>query len=120
MAEADHPLAVAMRGITKRFPGVIANDQVDFEVRKGEIHALLGENGAGKSTLMSVLCGLYQPDEGTVYLANSQSGHLELVNIDSPRAAIEAGIGMVHQHFKLVSTQTVTENIILGLKGIPV
>ena len=119
MAEADHPLAVAMRGITKRFPGVIANDQVDFEVRKGEIHALLGENGAGKSTLMSVLCGLYQPDEGTVYLANSQSGHLELVNIDSPRAAIEAGLGMVHQHFKLVSTQTVTENIILGLKGIP-
>jgi simple sugar transport system ATP-binding protein len=108
-----------MRGITKRFPGVIANDQVDFELRKGEIHALLGENGAGKSTLMSVLCGLYLPDEGAIYLANAQTGHLESANIDSPRAAIEAGIGMVHQHFKLVSSQTVTENIILGLEGIP-
>ena len=119
MAQSDQPLAVAMRGITKRFPGVIANDQVDFELRKGEIHALLGENGAGKSTLMSVLCGLYLPDEGAIYLANAQTGHLEPANIDSPRAAIEAGIGMVHQHFKLVSSQTVTENIILGLEGIP-
>jgi general nucleoside transport system ATP-binding protein len=119
MAQSDQPLAVAMRGITKRFPGVIANDQVDFELRKGEIHALLGENGAGKSTLMSVLCGLYLPDEGAIYLANAQTGHLESANIDSPRAAIEAGIGMVHQHFKLVSSQTVTENIILGLEGIP-
>ena len=119
MAESEHPLAVAMRGITKRFPGVVANDQVDFEVRRGEIHALLGENGAGKSTLMSVLCGLYQPDEGAVYLARSGNGALERVNIDCPAAAIKAGIGMVHQHFKLVSPQTVTENIILGLKGIP-
>jgi general nucleoside transport system ATP-binding protein len=117
--ESAQPLAVAMRGITKRFPGVIANDQVDFEVRKGEIHALLGENGAGKSTLMSVLCGLYQPDEGAIYLARSDNGALEQVNIHSPAAAIEAGIGMVHQHFKLVAPQTVTENIILGLKGIP-
>lgn len=118
MAQSDQPLAVSMRGITKRFPGVIANDRVDFEVRKGEIHALLGENGAGKSTLMSVLCGLYQQDEGTIYLANRETGKLEQVNIDSPRAAIDAGIGMVHQHFKLVSPQTVTENIVLGLKGI--
>jgi general nucleoside transport system ATP-binding protein len=119
MAESEHPLAVAMRGITKRFPGVVANHQVDFEVRRGEIHALLGENGAGKSTLMSVLCGLYQPDEGVVYLAKSGNGALERANIDSPASAINAGIGMVHQHFKLVSPQTVTENIILGLKGIP-
>ena len=119
MAHSDQPLAISMRGITKRFPGVIANDQVDFEVRKGEIHALLGENGAGKSTLMSVLCGLYQPDEGEVYLTQTGNGRLEKAHIDSPRAAIEAGIGMVHQHFKLVSPQSVTENIILGLNGIP-
>ena len=119
MTDSEHPLAVAMHGITKRFPGVIANEQVDFEVRKGEIHALLGENGAGKSTLMSVLCGLYLPDEGSIDLAQSGNGKLERVNIDSPAAAINAGIGMVHQHFKLVSPQTVTENIILGLKGIP-
>ena len=122
MAQAtsgDHPLAVAMRGITKRFPGVIANDQVNFDVRRGEIHALLGENGAGKSTLMSVLCGLYQPDEGAVYLARSDNGELERTVINSPRQAIEAGVGMVHQHFKLVAPQTVTENIIIGLTGIP-
>lgn len=117
--DSDQPLAVAMRGITKRFPGVVANDQVNFDVRKGEIHALLGENGAGKSTLMSALCGLYQPDEGAIYLARSGNGALERIHIDSPRTAIEAGIGMVHQHFKLVDPQTVTENIILGLKGIP-
>lgn len=117
--DSNQPLAVAMRGITKRFPGVIANDQVDFDVRKGEIHALLGENGAGKSTLMSALCGLYQPDEGVIYLAQPGNGALERIHIDSPRTAIEAGIGMVHQHFKLVAPQTVTENIILGLKGIP-
>lgn len=120
MAVSERPVAVAMRGVTKRFPGVIANDQVDLEVRQGEIHALLGENGAGKSTLMSVLCGLYQQDKGEIYLASSQNSSLQRVNIDSPRKAIELGIGMVHQHFKLVPTHTVTENIILGLQGLPV
>jgi general nucleoside transport system ATP-binding protein len=119
MTESEQPLAVVMRGITKRFPGVIANDSVDFEVHKGEIHALLGENGAGKSTLMSILCGLYLPDEGVIYLAKSGDGTLERANIDAPAAAINAGIGMVHQHFKLVAPLTVTENIILGLNGIP-
>lgn len=119
MTQSEHPLAVSMRGITKRFPGVVANDQVDLEIRAGEIHALLGENGAGKSTLMSVLCGLYQPDEGEIYLRTVENGQLQRAFIDSPRAAIDAGIGMVHQHFKLVPTQTVTENIILGLKGVP-
>ena len=117
MAENAHPIAVAMRGVTKRFPGVLANDRVNLEVRKGEVHALLGENGAGKSTLMSALCGLYQPDEGEIYLA-APDGELRLAAIHSPRAAIEAGIGMVHQHFKLVSTQTVAENVILGLRGV--
>lgn len=107
------PLAVDMRGITKRFPGVIANNAVNFQVRAGEIHALLGENGAGKSTLMSVLCGLYEPEEGGIYLA------AEAARIRSPRDAIKAGIGMVHQHFKLVPSQTVAENVIIGLSGVP-
>ena len=100
---------VSMRGITKRFPGVLANDLVDFDLRKGEIHALLGENGAGKSTLMNVLAGLYRPEEGTILVAGKE------VSIDSPRQAIEHGIGMIHQHFMLVPSQTVTENILLGL-----
>jgi len=104
-----------MRGITKRFPGVLANDQVDLEVYKGEIHALLGENGAGKSTLMSVLCGLYQPDEGEIYLNLGLDDGPRRVNISSPRDAINLGIGMVHQHFKLVPNQTVSENVILGM-----
>ena len=103
-------IVVHMRGIVKRFPGVLANDQVDFDLRRGEIHALLGENGAGKSTLMNVLAGLYQADSGTI-LVNG-----EAVSFSSPRDAIEAGIGMVHQHFMLVPSQTVTENILLGLK----
>lgn len=119
MSDITYPLAVQMRGITKRFPGVLANQRVDFEVRQGEIHALLGENGAGKSTLMSVLCGLYQPDEGEIYLAAGPQGELKPANIHSPRDAIAAGIGMVHQHFKLVPTQTVAENVILGLEGVP-
>jgi len=100
---------VEMRGIVKRFPGVIANDHVDFDLRRGEIHALLGENGAGKSTLMNVLAGLYRADGGTMKV-NGQ-----LVDFHSPRDAIDAGIGMVHQHFMLVPSQTVTENILLGL-----
>ncbi len=99
---------VEMRGITKRFPGIIANDQVTLQLKKGEIHALLGENGAGKSTLMSVLFGFYQPEEGEIYVRG------EKVEIKSPNVAHELGIGMVHQHFQLIDTFTVVENIILG------
>ena len=102
-------LVVQMRSITKKFPGVIANDQVDFDLRFGEVHALLGENGAGKSTLMNVLAGLYRAEGGTTYVQGKQ------VNFSSPREAIDAGIGMVHQHFMLVPSQSVTENILLGL-----
>jgi simple sugar transport system ATP-binding protein len=105
----DTPYAVEMRGIVKRFPGVLANDHTDFNLRQGEVHALLGENGAGKSTLMNVLAGLYKPDEGTICI----NGKPTVLN--SPRDAIAAGLGMIHQHFMLVPTQTVTENIILGL-----
>jgi ABC-type uncharacterized transport system ATPase subunit len=97
-----------MRGITKRFPGVLANDAVDFEAAPGEVHALLGENGAGKSTLSNILIGLYRPDEGEIRLYG------EPVSFQSPSDAIEAGIGMVHQHFRLVPVFTVAENIILG------
>jgi simple sugar transport system ATP-binding protein len=97
-----------MQGITKRFPGVLANDEVDFEAAAGEVHALLGENGAGKSTLSNILTGLYRPDEGTIALYG------EPVRFDSPSDAIDAGIGMVHQHFRLVPPFTVAENIILG------
>jgi len=103
------PLAIEAVGIVKSFPGVLANDHVDFDVRQGEIHALLGENGAGKSTLMNVLAGLYRPDDGTVRVAGVP------VDLRSPRDAIAAGIGMVHQHFALVPSQTVAENILLGL-----
>lgn len=99
---------VEMRNITKRFGNFVANDAINLTVRKGEIHALLGENGAGKSTLMNVLFGLYQPDEGEIYINE------EKVVIDGPNTAIKLGIGMVHQHFKLVQPFTVTENIILG------
>src|SRR3990172_6775714 len=101
--------AVEMRGIIKRFPGVLANDRVDFDLRAGEIHALLGENGAGKSTLMSVLAGLYKPEAGTIYVQGQP------VHFNSPRDAIARGLGMIHQHFTLVPSQTVTENILLGL-----
>lgn len=106
---ADTPLAVEMRGIVKRFPGVLANDHVDFDLRQGEVHALLGENGAGKSTLMNVLAGLYRPEEGQILVEGRP------VHFTSPRDAISAGLGMVHQHFMLVPSQTVTENIVLGL-----
>lgn len=101
---------VELRGITKRFPGIVANDNISLQLRKGEIHALLGENGAGKSTLMSILFGLYQPDEGDIYV----NGNRE--TIDGPGKAIKLGIGMVHQHFKLVQNFTVAENIILGVE----
>jgi ABC-type uncharacterized transport system ATPase subunit len=97
-----------MRGITKRFPLVLANDHVDFEVEWGEVHALIGENGAGKSTLMKILYGLQQPDEGTIEVDGKQ------VAIHSARDAIDLGIGMVHQHFMLVEPLTVTENLVLG------
>ncbi|NPA89954.1 MAG: ABC transporter ATP-binding protein [Chloroflexi bacterium] len=102
-------VAVEMRNIVKRFPGVLANDHVNFSALEGEIHALLGENGAGKTTLMNILSGLYRPDEGEIYIYGKR------VFFNSPRDAIAHGVGMVHQHFKLVETHTVTENIILGL-----
>src|ERR671928_52185 len=105
---ADEPPALELRGITKRFPGVLANDHVDFDLRRREVHALLGENGAGKSTLMSILYGLYHPDEGEVIVDGRP------VAIDSPRRAIDLGIGMVHQHFMLVPVMTVAENIVLA------
>ena len=96
--------AVAMRGITKRFPGVVANDGVDFEAATGEVHALLGENGAGKSTLSNILTGLYRPDEGEILLYGRR------VEFESPRDALQAGICMVHQHFRLVEPFTVAED----------
>src|ERR1051325_9559438 len=101
--------SLAMRGISKRFPGVLANDHVDFDVKSGEVHALLGENGAGKSTLMKILYGLYHPDEGEILLNGKP------VMIASPTDAINLGIGMIHQHFMLVQTLTVAENVALGL-----
>jgi simple sugar transport system ATP-binding protein len=105
----ERPAVVQMRGITKRFPGVLANDAVDLDIRAGEVHALLGENGAGKSTLMNVLAGLYRQDEGEIVVRGRR------VEFHSPRDAIAAGIGMVHQHFKLVPVQTVVENVIIGM-----
>ncbi len=102
-------LAVEMRGIVKRFPGVVANDGVDFDLRVGEVHALLGENGAGKSTLMNILDGLYAPDDGEIRVSGERR------EFRSPRDAIAVGLGMVHQHFALVPTMTVTENVLLGL-----
>ena len=102
--------AIEMLGITKKFPGIIANDNITLRVKKGEIHALLGENGAGKSTLMSVLFGLYQPEEGII-----KKNGVE-VNIKNPNDANALGIGMVHQHFKLVECFTVLDNIIMGVE----
>jgi len=105
---SENNLALEVRNITKRFPGVLANDRVDFDLKKGEIHALLGENGAGKSTLMNVIYGLYSQDEGEFFING------EPAEIDNPHDAIDAGIGMVHQHFMLVPVFSVAENIILG------
>jgi simple sugar transport system ATP-binding protein len=100
--------ALEMRGITKRYPGVVANNKVDLKVRPGEVHALLGENGAGKTTLMNILYGLARPDEGEILLDG------EPANITGPSDAISRGISMVHQHFMLVPVFTVAENILLG------
>jgi general nucleoside transport system ATP-binding protein len=107
---AEGPPLLELKGITKRFPGVVANDHVDFELRKGEVHALLGENGAGKSTLMNILYGLYHPDEGEIWMNGDP------VRIDSARNAIDRGIGMVHQHFMLIPVMTVAENIVLAME----
>ncbi|ELY98275.1 Monosaccharide-transporting ATPase [Natrialba chahannaoensis JCM 10990] len=106
--EAETDLAVHLDGITKRFPGVVANDNVDLRVERGSVHALLGENGAGKTTLMNVLYGLYEPEEGRVVVDGTER------MFDSPRDAIDAGVGMIHQHFMLVDSMTVAENIALG------
>ena len=106
----ENQYAIEMLNITKRFPGIIANDNITLQLKKGEIHALLGENGAGKSTLMSVLFGLYQPEEGII----KKDG--EVVKINDPNDANRLGIGMVHQHFKLVECFSVLDNIILGVE----
>ena len=104
----DERPALELRGITKRFPGVVANDGISFDLRHGEVHALLGENGAGKSTLMNILYGLYRPDEGEILIDGQP------VVMHSPKDAIERGIGMVHQHFMLIPVMTVAENIVLA------
>ena len=104
-------LAIEMLEITKVFPGIVANDKVNFSVMEAEVHALLGENGAGKSTLMSILFGLYEPDGGTIKIRGKE------VKIHNPNDATALKIGMVHQHFKLVHSFTVTENIVLGLES---
>ena len=103
-------LLLQLTGITKRFPGIVANDHVDFDLAKGEVHALLGENGAGKSTLMNILYGLYHADEGEIRINGKP------LRIDSPNDAIKAGIGMVHQHFMLIPVMTVAENIVLAVE----
>src|SRR5262245_33165209 len=107
---ATDGLVLEMRGIRKVFPGVVANDGVSFDVRRGEVHALLGENGAGKSTLMNILYGLYRPDGGEIRVNG------RVVSFSSAREAIHAGIGMVHQHFMLIPVMTVAGNIVLGLE----
>ena len=104
----ERSLVLEMRHITKRFPGIVANDDIGFDLREGEVHALLGENGAGKSTLMNILYGLYHPDEGEILIKG------KAVRLGSPSAAIDAGVGMVHQHFMLIPVMTVAENIVLA------
>ena len=102
------PTVLEMRGITKQFPGVLANDDVSFDLGRGEVHALLGENGAGKSTLMNILYGLYRPDAGEIRIGGKP------VSFGSAKDAIASGLGMVHQHFMLIPVMTVAENIVLA------
>ena len=99
------PTVLEMRGIVKHFPGVLANDDVSFDLARGEVHALLGENGAGKSTLMNILYGLYKPDAGEILVSGKS------VSFSSAKDAIDSGLGMVHQHFMLIPVMTVAENI---------
>nr|MBN1228250.1 ABC transporter ATP-binding protein [Anaerolineae bacterium] len=106
------PPVLELRGITKAFPGVLANDHIDLTLEEGTVHALLGENGAGKSTLMNILYGLYTPDEGEIYIRDQR------VEIDGPNKAISLGIGMVHQHFMLIPVFTVAENVMLGVESL--
>jgi simple sugar transport system ATP-binding protein len=108
MDKTNNPLVLQAKGLTKRFPGVLANDKVDLDLYEGEVLALLGENGAGKSTLMNMLYGLYHPDEGEIYIRG------EKVELKNPRDAIDRGVGMVHQHFQLVPVMSVAENVMLG------
>src|SRR3954453_7876547 len=108
MSTSEQPFAVELRGITKRFPGVVANRDIGLRVRRGHVHAIVGENGAGKSTLMKTLYGEHRPDEGHILLDGRE------VHFKSPADAIAAGIGMVHQHFMLADNFTVLENIVLG------
>jgi len=107
---SEPEVVLELSGITKRFPGIVANDGIDFDLRRGEVHALLGENGAGKSTLMNILYGLYSPDEGEILVRG------ERARISSPGDAIDHGIGMVHQHFMLIPVMSVTENIVLAVE----
>ena len=107
MAERERPI-LELKGITKEFPGILANDHIDFDLRRGEVHALLGENGAGKSTLMNILYGLYSPDEGEILVKG------ERVRFSGPGRRDRHGIGMVHQHFMLVPVMSVAENIVLA------
>ena len=106
------PPLLELHGITKRFPGVLANDHISLTLEPGEIHALLGENGAGKTTLMNILYGLYHPDEGKILVRGKE------VRMSNPEEAIRLGIGMVHQHFMLVPVFTVAENVMLGVESL--
>ncbi len=112
MAQSTPPAVLEVRGLTKRFPGVVANDHINLALRQGEVLGLLGENGAGKSTLMNLIYGLYKPDEGEILIKGQE------VKIKDPNDAIRMGIGMVHQHFQLVPVLTVTENVMLGNESV--
>jgi general nucleoside transport system ATP-binding protein len=111
-AGAGGPPVVELRGITKRFPGVVANHDIFLSVHGGTIHAIVGENGAGKSTLMKILYGMQRPDEGEIFIGG------QAVSIHTPHQAIRAGIGMVHQHFMLADNFTVLENVVLGAEDL--